>query len=602
MQGRLETWGRRAGMVAVLLLPALVSRAATIRVPLDAPTIQAGVDRAVAGDTVLVDAGSWSELVVLDGRTGLDIKGAGMTATLLEAPGPGPAFTLRGCSNVSIERFHLSSVDLGGDSPTNGAITLDASTSVVVHHVLITHQSGNGVLVHDDSDLHAYENVIVKVGDDAISFRGTTSNGIVHDNTFADNGTNAGIPGGSGIGVYAHSAGSVVVFDNISYGNDYGLAVEGGATFDHDFNLVGGSGVQDYYGLSAAPGEQTCPPAFVDPLNLDYHIASTSCAIDAGTTSYSGTASADLDMDDAPKPLGAAPDEGADEAGCTVDVAGWQDLVHVCEGGTARLDSTSIGLPDCPSSPVARWTDDPAAPEMRNVSPTVDTTYEVTVSCPSLPKCEVTRTVLVTVSRRPEPFGATAQDVAPCNRGILVQWDRTTFHGPGGSGTYSVYRSAVSCAGARAGSALAAGLTGTQWVDGSATPGTAYFYVIEAEDDASPSLCPPLGPTNGGATTLACIATPAVDLVDSTPPADPGPAVLRARHAGEQITVLWPSARPLLPNEHFHLIKTWGRPVGGWRRANPELDLSSSFTETDTSASLQCVLLRVANACETESP
>ena len=602
MRAKFMTRGRRLGSLGLLLVASLPSRAATIRVPQDAPTIQAGVDLAIAGDTVLVDAGSWSEAVVLSTRTDLIVKGLGSAATSIQAPGVGPAFTLTGCANITIEGFRLSSVDFGGDSGTNAAISIDASTPVTVHHVLITAQAGNGILVHENSHLHAYENIIVKVGDDAISFRGGTSDGVIHDNTLADNGTAAGAGAGSAIGVYSRSAGTLVVFNNISYGNDYGIAIEGSAILDHDFNLVGGSIITDCYNCVLAANEQNCPPDFVDPLNLDYHIASTSCAVDAGTTSHAGTPAASLDIDGAPKPAGVAPEQGADEIGCLADLSAWQDYFRICEGDTVQLDSTTLLLWDCPTTPNRTWSDDALAAPVRDVTPLADTIYEVTADCPSLPGCRFTRTVLVEVDHRPKPFIVTAQDVAPCNAGIIVSWEAAVFYGPGGRGTYSVYRSDVSCAAARAASALASGLTTTQFVDLTALPGIAYFYAIEAEDDATASTCLPGGPNNGGATTLACASAAVMDAADLTPPADPGAAVLRARHVGQQVTMLWPTSRALLSDEHFHLVKTWGRPTGGWSRANPERDLSLLFTETDISWWLQCFLIRTANACETESP
>ena len=431
MRTSFMTWARRLGSLALLLVASLPSHAATVRVPQDAPTIQAGVDLAVAGDTVLVDAGSWNEAVVLNTRTDLIVKGLGSAATFLQSPGVGPAFTLTGCANITIEGFRLSSAVFGGDSGVDAAISIDTSSAVTVHHVLITAQAGNGILVQENSHLHAYENIIVKVGDDAISFRGGTSDGVIHDNTLADNGTAAGTGAGSAIGVYSRSAGTLVVFNNISYGNDYGFAIEGSAILDHDFNLVGASLITDYYNSSATANEQNCLPEFVDPLTLDYHIASTSCAVDAGTAIYSGTPAASLDIDDAPKPAGAAPEQGADEIGCIADLSGWQDYFRICEGDTVRLDSTTLLLWDCPTTPVRTWSDDALAPPVRDVAPLADTTYEVTADCPSLPGCTFRRTVLVEVDHRPKPFIVAAQDVAPCNKGILVSWQGAIFYGPG---------------------------------------------------------------------------------------------------------------------------------------------------------------------------
>jgi hypothetical protein len=67
------------------------------------------------------------------------------------------------------------------------------------------------------------------------------------------------------------------------------------------------------------------------------------------------------------------------------------------------------------------------------------------------------------------------------------------------------------------------------------------------------------------------------------------------------VTLTWATARALLPSEHFHLLKARLDPTAIFFRANPEGDLSRSFTETDSSASRQFFDLRVADACEQES-
>ncbi|MFK8024775.1 MAG: plasmid stabilization protein, partial [Ilumatobacter sp.] len=65
--------GRRVGRIAALLASALVAVAcgsgddgpSTITVPDDAPTIQQAVDRAEAGDLVLIEPGIYREQVVI---------------------------------------------------------------------------------------------------------------------------------------------------------------------------------------------------------------------------------------------------------------------------------------------------------------------------------------------------------------------------------------------------------------------------------------------------------------------------------------------------------------------------------------------------------
>ena len=65
-------------ILAVLVVAAAQAAAfaGTINVPADRPTIQAGVDAAQSGDTVLVAAGKYRENVVISSRSDLTIQAA----------------------------------------------------------------------------------------------------------------------------------------------------------------------------------------------------------------------------------------------------------------------------------------------------------------------------------------------------------------------------------------------------------------------------------------------------------------------------------------------------------------------------------------------
>src|SRR5256714_3039124 len=75
-------------MVAAVLAVVLSLSGATIRVPQDAPTIQAAVDAAAAGDTILVDRGTYpGGVVVPAGKPGLTIRGVDRNAVVLDGAG-----------------------------------------------------------------------------------------------------------------------------------------------------------------------------------------------------------------------------------------------------------------------------------------------------------------------------------------------------------------------------------------------------------------------------------------------------------------------------------------------------------------------------------
>ncbi len=81
-----------------LMLPPLLSSAAIIRVPADQPNIQAGIDAAVNGDTVLVGEGTWTgpgnRLINFNGKEITVRSEHGRDRCLIDLDGQGPAFYL----------------------------------------------------------------------------------------------------------------------------------------------------------------------------------------------------------------------------------------------------------------------------------------------------------------------------------------------------------------------------------------------------------------------------------------------------------------------------------------------------------------------------
>lgn len=302
---------------------------------------------------------------------------------------------------------------------------------------------------------------------------------------------------------------------------------------------------------------------------------------------------------------GAQAGTGPCDVHCDAAVAPLLADASICFGDTVRLDASGHGFGACGGAVVHRWTDESGA--VLGTDPILDVTalatarYRVDVTCASRPRCRLADAATVTVTPRPVMGDATAADLLRCNRGVEITWPEATFTTPAG-GAYRIFRSDLpgggTCADAVANAPLAEGLAATGWIDATTIPGVAHVWVVEAEDAAPAGPCLPAGP-GGGAVARSCTAA-VVDAADASPP-DGVFAVLRASHDGDLVEMRWPDARPLLADEHFHLLKAWGMPTSAFSRVNPEADTGASFAETDASSPRQFFDLRVASACEQES-
>lgn len=93
----------------------------TLRVPQDYPTLQAAVDAASAGDTVLVKAGTYYESVRL--KSGIRLLGSGATWTILDGGGaPGRLVDFSGATDVVVEGFTFQNVGTGSECDSSSVM------------------------------------------------------------------------------------------------------------------------------------------------------------------------------------------------------------------------------------------------------------------------------------------------------------------------------------------------------------------------------------------------------------------------------------------------------------------------------------------------
>jgi nitrous oxidase accessory protein NosD len=126
------------GVLLALLLGAGVVHAETLVVPGDHATIQAAVDAAGPGDTIIVKKGVHPGPVVVQGKTDLTIKGKGKA--VLDGQSTGVALTIRDCVDVTVTKITITNA--GAE-----AVLVDGGDDVGIWKVKVLNPGTCGVLV-----------------------------------------------------------------------------------------------------------------------------------------------------------------------------------------------------------------------------------------------------------------------------------------------------------------------------------------------------------------------------------------------------------------------------------------------------------------------
>ena len=311
-----------------LVLIASVAYGAIIHVPGDQPTIQAGIDVAENGDTVLVADGTYTG----DGNKNLDFRGKAITVTsengaehcIIDCEGDGRGFDVHsgGAENSVVNGFTIKNgkkmygggIFCGNSSPTITNCAISGNT---------THYDGGGIYCEESSltitNCTISGNTAEYGSGGAIyctSSSPTIINCAISGNTAEDDGggiyceessltiTNCTINGNA---LYYFGGGILCVYSSLTItncaisGNGAGcgggihcdessLTITNCILWDDDPNEIDVYGdsnlVVTYSDIQRGwPGEGNidADPKFVDPLNADYHLQPDSPCIDAGT-------------------------------------------------------------------------------------------------------------------------------------------------------------------------------------------------------------------------------------------------------------------------------------------------------------------------------
>jgi serine protease len=229
----------------------LAAAAAVIHVPVDQPTIQAGIDAAMDGDTVLVGPGTYSELIDFSGKNIVVRSTSGPEMTIIDGDGISEGGSVAAIGTGSgpetiLEGFTITNGRRGGITCWNSSPTI--TNNIISNNGYLetyggdTYAGGHGIRTSGGSPTISSNLIIHNTGSGGIvdhsSSSGQDGAPLIIDNWIYDNqswGLHLCLGGGIDAGPGA------IIIGNVIEGNRTSLSIE----FDAGGGVFGGGLIED---------------------------------------------------------------------------------------------------------------------------------------------------------------------------------------------------------------------------------------------------------------------------------------------------------------------------------------------------------------------